>query len=446
MSYYQSIQKVIDYIEDNLDEKLDSKKLADIAGFSKSHFLLIFQAYTNYSLMSYIRKRRLSMAAKAIKESNDTITDISYSLCFESHDVFSRAFKRTYGITPYQYRTGGYLLSDTKKIELYDTNMEDIMTKTNIVTTSQMHLIGIERRITDGEATPAQVWDLYFSKWDSMFSGITNRVDPDVDYAICLDRDEDGITYFIGFEVSKFNVIPDGAVGRTIPKLKCAKFTAIGEIPASVIKTYDYIYKEWFPKLDFQISSSYVSAMERYDKRSEPSNTDQEMDIFIPIEPALPLSKEVTNIQPFKAAYCKISGDKKDCVKIKKQALTTIIKWAKDNGLYTENALSIYAMNAMEGDKYWYEVFIPVDNASDEMRNSIIQTKNYDGGLCVVQSTLHKMLEPTAKAMEKWCGESTKYKQVYKHWYEEYVVENGKITLDTLIRLHMWIEPKNPEN
>jgi AraC family transcriptional regulator len=187
VNYYLSIQKVIDYIEVNLKEKLDSKQLADSAGFSKSHFLLIFQVYTNYSLMSYIRMRRLCMAAKAIKESNDTITDISYSFCFESHDVFSRAFKRTYGITPYQYRVGNYLLSDFKKIELYYNEMEDIMTKSNIVTSPQMYLIGIERRIEEDGVTAAQVWDLYFNNWESLFGGITNRVNPDedVDYALC---------------------------------------------------------------------------------------------------------------------------------------------------------------------------------------------------------------------------------------------------------------------
>lgn len=309
-----------------------------------------------------------------------------------------------------------------------------------------MHLIGIERRIADGEDTIAQVWDLYFSKWESIFGSITNRVNPDkdVDYALCLNRDEDGITYFVGFEVSKLDVIPDGAVGRTIPRLKCAKFTAIGEIPAAVNKTYNYIYKEWFPKLDFQISSSYVSVIERYDKRSVPNHSNPEIDILIPIEPALPLSKEISNIQPFKAIYYRACGDKKDCAKLKKQAFSSIIKLAKANRLYTENALSIYAMNGTENDKYWYEVFIPINDVNLE-GNSGIQVKSYEGGLCVVQSTLHKMLEPTAKAMEKWCSESTEYKQEYKWWYEEYVVDNGTITLDTPIRLHMWVKPKHTE-
>lgn len=450
MNYYERIQKVIDYIEINLKEELDSEELADIAMFSKSHFLMIFEAYTGCSVMAYVRKRRLSMAAERIRESSDNIADIACEFCFESHDVFGRAFKRIYGITPDSYRKKSYLLPSFEKINLQNIVKEkEAMIKANIVSKPIIHLIGIERIIEDGGITPGQVWDLYYEKWSELFGNIANRVNPEeeVDIAICLDRNEEGLTYFVGFEVSSLGYIPDGTVGRTIPETKCAMFTSVGKIPEAIIKTYDYIYKEWFPESDYQIASDSVCAIEYYDKRCASDKgippEKHEMDIYIPIEPVLSQTKEVVNLPSFKAAYYIATGAKNDWIKIKKEAFNVIIDWAIKNKVYNGNQISIYAMNGSKGNKFWYEVFVNIEGKNIVTKEiGIVKTKIYEGGLCIVGTTIHRMLEPTGKAMEIWCGKSKEYKQVYRHWYEEFIVEDGIVGLDTIVKLHMWVEDK----
>lgn len=65
---------------------------------------------------------------------------------------------------------------------------------------------------------------------------------------------------------------------------------------------------------------------------------------------------------------------------------------------------------------------------------SLISLKDFEGGLFVTPA-LHRMLEPTEKAFCKWFDQQEKYKMTGK-WFEEFLIHNGKVNLDTLIRIH----------
>ena len=111
-----TIQTVLDYIEDNVEARLDSDTLAEIGFLSKSHFFKLFTLLTGYTPMNYVLRRKLHHAAKRMITNKDKIVDISFQFGFESHDVFSRSFKRIYGITPESYRKRGYTLNEMKKL------------------------------------------------------------------------------------------------------------------------------------------------------------------------------------------------------------------------------------------------------------------------------------------------------------------------------------------
>lgn len=104
MSYCDNIRKSIDFIEEHLAEEITLEKLAERAFISKYHFHRLFRSNTGKTLMEYIRERRLAQAAYELVFSPKTITHIAYSLNFNSHDVFDKAFKRVYGVSPKDYR------------------------------------------------------------------------------------------------------------------------------------------------------------------------------------------------------------------------------------------------------------------------------------------------------------------------------------------------------
>jgi len=57
------MEKSINFIEQNLYQDLTAQKIAEYVGYSLYHYCRIFLAYYNMSVMEYVRKRRLSLAA-----------------------------------------------------------------------------------------------------------------------------------------------------------------------------------------------------------------------------------------------------------------------------------------------------------------------------------------------------------------------------------------------
>ncbi len=98
------MNRILNYIEEHLEEKLTNKQLADIAGYSEYHFLQLFKAHTGQTVMEYICRRRLFRAMDEIV-AGGRIIDVAFRYGFESHSAFSRAFKREFGLSPSLLRT-----------------------------------------------------------------------------------------------------------------------------------------------------------------------------------------------------------------------------------------------------------------------------------------------------------------------------------------------------
>ncbi len=105
MTYQQRVQAVIDYIGQHLDDDLTLEQLSDISCFSKFHFHRLFTALTGLSLQQYIKWLRLKRAAhQLIVNKDQSIINIAMNAGFESHEAFSRAFKKTCGDSPSGFR------------------------------------------------------------------------------------------------------------------------------------------------------------------------------------------------------------------------------------------------------------------------------------------------------------------------------------------------------
>lgn len=102
--YYNKMQKALDYIEEHIKEDISLEELSDITFYSTHHFHRIFQSIVGIPVADYIRKRKLSVAAQEIIETDKNIVNIALDYGFNSHETFSRAFKRIFDITPNAYR------------------------------------------------------------------------------------------------------------------------------------------------------------------------------------------------------------------------------------------------------------------------------------------------------------------------------------------------------
>ncbi|MGM9916266.1 helix-turn-helix domain-containing protein [Anaerotignum sp.] len=103
MEQVLAVQRMQDYIEENLDQKITLSDLAHVSHFSPWYSYRLFRDHLAVTPAEYIRKLRLSRAALCLRDENCRITDVAFALGFGSVDGFTRAFFRAFGCNPSDY-------------------------------------------------------------------------------------------------------------------------------------------------------------------------------------------------------------------------------------------------------------------------------------------------------------------------------------------------------
>ena len=127
---------VITYIYQHLEDPLTVEQLSAVACFSKFHFHRQFSAYTGVSVHRYVQLIRLKRASYQLAFNPELkIIDIAFAAGFESHESFSRSFKKVHEHTPSQFRTNPQWQSCQQKHKQLHTsiNQESTNMKVSIV-------------------------------------------------------------------------------------------------------------------------------------------------------------------------------------------------------------------------------------------------------------------------------------------------------------------------
>ncbi|QAA34336.1 helix-turn-helix transcriptional regulator [Clostridium manihotivorum] len=118
MDYIDKIQQSIEYIENNLSEKLQLEDIAKAAFLSKYYYHRVFHNIAGEPVMEYVRKRRLTEAAKELLQGKEKIVYIALKYQFSSQEAFSRAFKKMFNISPSELRKNKQRILMYKKLEV----------------------------------------------------------------------------------------------------------------------------------------------------------------------------------------------------------------------------------------------------------------------------------------------------------------------------------------
>jgi AraC-like DNA-binding protein/mannose-6-phosphate isomerase-like protein (cupin superfamily) len=98
------LKPVIKHVELHYGEPTTIEEMASLAGFSESHFMRFFKEAFGVSFVTYLNDYRLSMAARLLLSTEDSILNISQQVGFENLSHFNRQFKKKYDKTPREYR------------------------------------------------------------------------------------------------------------------------------------------------------------------------------------------------------------------------------------------------------------------------------------------------------------------------------------------------------
>lgn len=112
------VEKVLNYIEDNIGEEMNVDKIAKSMGYSKFYLNRIFSECTGITIYKYLQSRRLTIAAEKLVKTDEPITQIAYEAGYDSQQAFSLAFKQFYVYPPKIYRSIGVFAPKQNRISL----------------------------------------------------------------------------------------------------------------------------------------------------------------------------------------------------------------------------------------------------------------------------------------------------------------------------------------
>lgn len=289
------MKQILDYIEDHITEKPDITELAKSLNYSAVQFTRKFIKATGYTPARYITKRKLHFAAYDLITTNDQIIKIAMRYNFESHDSFSRAFKRFYGISPETFRRKGQHVpefprpfDDVKPNEPYD--------RVEIVTLPEIKLIGIERKFR----APEQAWEVFGRMYDDVFRNAPNRVYPNshgITHILSIIQPDGNFTIFSGIEVTGFDGAPKNADCYTLPEQEHAMLWLNDDDGIEYRSSTDFLYMKWLGKSisGFQSGQTElypIATVEYFMPEELRDKADPRTDaVYVPILPVVPVKE-----------------------------------------------------------------------------------------------------------------------------------------------------------
>jgi len=273
MTWFERMNKALDYIEDNLCEDIDMTKAASIAGCANSSFQRVFSIVADISLSEYIRRRKMTLAAFELQNSNVKIVDLSLKYGYDSPEAFSRAFHNIHGATPSSARDDGVVLTAYPRISFLLAVRGVVPVNYRIESKEAFTIYGIESIMTTGNGenlrSIPQFWqdalsDGRIGKLTKSTNMITEALsDLCLVNAICDYGSVEGDSTFpyMLFAYKTGKSLSDGYKEVTVPAATWAVFrtenhTMEGTSDAiqSLIKR---VYTEWLPTADYEKIDGY---------------------------------------------------------------------------------------------------------------------------------------------------------------------------------------------
>jgi len=269
MEYYNNLNKVTDYIEDNLTNKINYAEIAKMVGTSAYTMQRIFCFLTGMTLTDYIRKRRLSKAVEELQMTEHKIIDIAVKYEYDSPVSFSRAFAKMHGVLPSDVRKQDCTLKVFPKIIFKPSNEHMDELEYRILKLDEQVLYGKSTGIisADDKESIRKLWEECYL--DGSMKYIKEESDSGIQYygaAQCfhIEKEDTKIKYYILGKRKK-----EDFEKLVIPKATWIAFKVKTKEQRDILDVLDTILTKWLPSSEYNIVTPFVDLEIYYEDYSE---------------------------------------------------------------------------------------------------------------------------------------------------------------------------------
>lgn len=283
MEWLQRLTDAVDYMEEHLEEPFDVARIAKAAYSSSFHFQRMFHMLTSNTVVEYIRKRRLTLAAQEIAAKKAKVIDVAFKYGYDTPESFTKAFKRMHGVSPMIARQPGTRLKAFPRINFQLSMKGDREMDYKIVEQESFQVLGKSLKVStkDGENFKKipQFW--MECNQNGVCEKLCNDFHRQAILGICMDieYEKEQLTYLIAIKGGESYVGKEFTI-RRIPAFTWAVFTSTGLIPDSIQKVWECIFQEWFPATGYEHAAA--PELEVYPP-GDVNAADYQCEVWIPI-------------------------------------------------------------------------------------------------------------------------------------------------------------------
>lgn len=281
MNWIESLQKAIHYMEDHLLEPMTIEQVSAQAHMSPFHFQRTFALMTDVTVAEYIRRRRLTLAAHELLQSDHKIIDLAHQYGYDTPESFSKAFRRQHGVAPSEIRKNSASVKAYNRLVIQVSLKGAEPMNYHIIEQDGFTIAGIRQEFSyvDGEHLQGigNMWqEAYKSGVEDRLFELNNGIIPGL-LGVCVDQgeiQEKQMEYWIATAYE--GELPEGLSAFTIPASKWAVFEVQGPMPESMQSLWKQIVSEWFPSNPYE--HAWLPELEVYRGMNQPPQ------IWIPIK------------------------------------------------------------------------------------------------------------------------------------------------------------------
>lgn len=259
MDLLKNVNGAIEYIEENLTNDIDFKKVASLALCSEYHFKRMFSFLAGVSLSEYIRRRRLTLAAFELKGNEGRIIDVAIKYGYNSADSFARAFQKMHGISPSDARDNGQSLKAYPRMTFQLSIEGGNEMNYRIEEKDAFRIVGIMKRVPiifhGVNPEIAEMWKSLSEEDFEKLKQLSNvepsgLISASTNFSEGRMEEKGELDHYIGAATTK--ECPDHLTKLEVPASTWAVFEAVGPFPDTLQDVWGRIYSEWFPSSNYE--------------------------------------------------------------------------------------------------------------------------------------------------------------------------------------------------